>query len=334
MPKFVVRNKKIGKDETIESDAETISIGRAAGNQIVLDSKTTSRKHCEIVRIKRDLFAVDLGSGNGTLLNGLRLKANERTLLTSPALLRIEEFEIEVTFSPPEKEFQEEDTDSGIIEIRMIKKVLGALESEQAPSIEVASPPAEGKKIFFTEDLQEIVIGRDPECRLVIDSSVISRKHAVLQKKWGGVTITDLKSKNGTFVNNQRVDERQLKDGDEILLGNIRIHYRNPQEIDFAALGEEYEKKEASALEVEPKKAARESKPDTSPPTAVSEEAKISVSPDQEVKPEEAPPAPRPTKTAVLRRRTGFTLSRTEWLLIAFGGTIFVLASLALVVIL
>src|SRR3990167_2093828 len=119
MPRFTIRNKKSGKEETLDSDAETISIGRNAGNQIVLDSKTISRKHCDIVRIKRDYFAVDLGSGNGTLLNGVRLKANERTLLPSQAVLRIEEFEIEVMIPPPEKENMEEDTDSGIIEIRM-----------------------------------------------------------------------------------------------------------------------------------------------------------------------------------------------------------------------
>jgi len=96
----------------------------------------------------------------------------------------------------------------------------------------------EGKKIFFTEDQQEIVIGREPECQLVIDSSVISRKHAVLQKKWGGMTITDLKSKNGTMVGTEKITERTLRDGDRIIIGHIKLLYRNPQEINYEALGE------------------------------------------------------------------------------------------------
>jgi pSer/pThr/pTyr-binding forkhead associated (FHA) protein len=60
----------------------------------------------------------------------------------------------------------------------------------------------------------------------------------VISKKWGGITIRDLESKNGTFKNNRRIAEDYLHDGDRIALGTIVMQFRNPQEINIARLPE------------------------------------------------------------------------------------------------
>jgi len=62
-----------------------------------------------------------------------------------------------------------------------------------------------------------MVIGRDPVCDVLIPDRRVSREHAEIRRTRDGFTLVDRDSKNGTFVNGQRVvGEYHLNDGDEI----------------------------------------------------------------------------------------------------------------------
>jgi pilus assembly protein CpaF len=69
---------------------------------------------------------------------------------------------------------------------------------------------------------QKILIGRDTRCDLVLNHDSISRKHAELFIDLdGNVFITDLKSKNGTYINGRRIyDSEQLFNGDKLIVGD------------------------------------------------------------------------------------------------------------------
>src|SRR5262245_15999687 len=70
-----------------------------------------------------------------------------------------------------------------------------------------------------TKDLvgDRIVIGRNADCNVVLNVPAVSREHAVIRKIQGKFYIEDLKSRNGTFVNNKEVTTRTLlKDADKI----------------------------------------------------------------------------------------------------------------------
>jgi adenylate cyclase len=69
----------------------------------------------------------------------------------------------------------------------------------------------------------EVVIGRSPDCQVVLKDFGISRQHARLLVDDDGVRIQDLKSKNGTSVNGTTVMEAVLQDGDRILLGKFQL---------------------------------------------------------------------------------------------------------------
>ncbi|HVO10900.1 MAG TPA: adenylate/guanylate cyclase domain-containing protein [Vicinamibacteria bacterium] len=70
----------------------------------------------------------------------------------------------------------------------------------------------------------EVVIGRSPECQIVLRDFGISRTHAkVVVGEDGTCRILDLKSKNGTQVNGVPVVEAPLRDGDRILLGKSEL---------------------------------------------------------------------------------------------------------------
>src|SRR4029434_6131045 len=77
------------------------------------------------------------------------------------------------------------------------------------------------RRIVLTKEVTRL--GRDPEGEVVIDAdaAVVSRRHAEIRFADGQYTITDLKSFNGTLINDQRITETvPLFDGDQIQLGN------------------------------------------------------------------------------------------------------------------
>jgi adenylate cyclase len=77
----------------------------------------------------------------------------------------------------------------------------------------------------YTFTTGEVVIGRSPDCQVVLKDFGISRNHAKIVVDEDGVRIMDLKSKNGTQVNGVPVVEAPLKDNDRILLGKFQITF-------------------------------------------------------------------------------------------------------------
>ncbi len=74
---------------------------------------------------------------------------------------------------------------------------------------------------------QEIMIaGRSKESDIVLESSKCSRTHALIRLEANALTLIDLRSKNGTFINNSQVppsSPQQLEDGDKIRFGDQKF---------------------------------------------------------------------------------------------------------------
>ncbi|MFO1464583.1 MAG: FHA domain-containing protein [bacterium] len=248
MPKFIIQNLKTQEEQEYNLPQDTIVFGRTNTCDIELPIKSISRRHAEIVREAQDYFLSDLKSGNGTFLNNQKLRPLEKNLLRSGDVIRIEDYEIRFLLAEDSPEHPvEEDTDTDILEIKLIKKMMKTLDTDETPSIEVLNGVAAGKKLLIPDSKQEVVIGRDSNADLIIDENVISRLHAKLERKWGGIVIVDLQSKNGTFVNNDRVEEKLLRDGDKVMLGTVKILYRNPKDVNLEVISQEISKKKREA---------------------------------------------------------------------------------------
>lgn len=77
--------------------------------------------------------------------------------------------------------------------------------------------------------MTEAVIGRASDCALVLQSGSVSRRHARITRAGTELTIEDLGSSNGTFVNGARLGApRVLVDGDEVKLGSITGRFVQP----------------------------------------------------------------------------------------------------------
>lgn len=70
------------------------------------------------------------------------------------------------------------------------------------------------------------VIGRDPDCAIVLDTPLASRHHAAICTQLEGVELRDLDSKNGTYLRGERVSTATLRDGDRIEIGRTMLRVR------------------------------------------------------------------------------------------------------------
>jgi pSer/pThr/pTyr-binding forkhead associated (FHA) protein len=68
-------------------------------------------------------------------------------------------------------------------------------------------------------------IGRGLTADLRLDESSVSRRHAVLVARNDGTRILDDRSANGTYVNGRRIVQRDLRNGDVIVLGRVVLRY-------------------------------------------------------------------------------------------------------------
>jgi hypothetical protein len=79
-----------------------------------------------------------------------------------------------------------------------------------------------GLEIPLKKDL--FTIGRSSECSLRAGSDAISRKHCAIRLGQSSISIADLNSRNGTYVNGRRIDqETTLNSGDEVRVGPLRF---------------------------------------------------------------------------------------------------------------
>jgi pSer/pThr/pTyr-binding forkhead associated (FHA) protein len=66
--------------------------------------------------------------------------------------------------------------------------------------------------------------GRSGDSGILLDDVSVSRHHGVFTRTASGrVTVRDLNSLNGTYVNGARVDETVLRNGDEIQIGKFKL---------------------------------------------------------------------------------------------------------------
>jgi len=93
-----------------------------------------------------------------------------------------------------------------------------------APGRYLALEDGEDVILYMLADLTHI--GRSPAADIVFDDASVSRRHAVVTKRGEKTVILDDRSLNGVRVNGERVSEKELADGDSVLIGNhITMRY-------------------------------------------------------------------------------------------------------------
>jgi serine phosphatase RsbU (regulator of sigma subunit)/pSer/pThr/pTyr-binding forkhead associated (FHA) protein len=82
-------------------------------------------------------------------------------------------------------------------------------------SLHILKGANQGQRLQLQGD--RVVLGRNPDCDVVISGTAVSREHAQILNIQGKYYVEDKQSRNGTFVNNQQINGRTLlKDSDRI----------------------------------------------------------------------------------------------------------------------
>jgi diguanylate cyclase (GGDEF)-like protein len=136
------------------------------------------------------------------------------------------------------------DDNNATIVITDIRKALAAADEEakQKPAcLLVVGGELNGS--IFNLMPGETVVGRNPDCTIALDFSGISRRHFTINVNEQEVTVTDLGSANGTYLNNQKLaGATTLKRGDMIKIGAIGMKYLpkgDPERLTYDKLHEE-----------------------------------------------------------------------------------------------
>lgn len=102
----------------------------------------------------------------------------------------------------------------------------------------------EEEKRYLIEK-ERVTLGRLSDNDIPVPDSTVSRYHAEIVKIGDGYVLRDLDSKNGTFVNSERILESFLKDGDEIWLGKFGLRFESIKDVKIV------EEEESSSISTE-----------------------------------------------------------------------------------
>ena len=169
-----------------------LGIGRDPGCDVVVDADTASREHARVLTSEGRYFIADLGSRNGTRLNGELLRQESRWLNSGDA--------IEV----------------GGTALRFVtgKATVARIGHEQ--------PAQEPRMVELEGD--SLTLGRDSSNAVVLDDPNVSRFHAVLNRVGDTVELADLGSRNGTRLNHELISRSAVvAPGSEIGIGPFRL---------------------------------------------------------------------------------------------------------------
>jgi len=182
-------------------DRPEVRLGFGDSNEVRLPFEGISRSHARILRDEKGYRLEDAGSANGTFLNGQRVVRSQR--LEHLDVIRLGRFHrlIFVRRATPLAPISRRGILNAWLEI-------------------VDAGPEQRRDI----PRGAITLGRSPAANVHVDSQLVSKLHARIERTSDQLCLTDLQSSNGTFVNGKRIEMQVLANGDEITLGNTRTY--------------------------------------------------------------------------------------------------------------
>lgn len=167
-------------------------LGRTPPADIVLPYTMISARHLELSGDSSGFKIKDLGSTNGTTINGVRV-GSAWTPLRSDDTLALGSFQV------PRRQVE-----------------------QWFARLQEASSGGGASRVVIPND-GRLLLGRDPACDVQLDAAGVSWRHAEIVSRGGQWTVRDLGSMNGVFVNGRRVQTASFGRSDALSLGSLRI---------------------------------------------------------------------------------------------------------------
>ncbi|HYO52750.1 FHA domain-containing protein [Archangium sp.] len=212
MPTLVILHPDGGESEH-ELSGE-LKVGRQEGtNDLVLAEGGVSRRHSRFFVEGGKVMVEDVGSANGTFVDGQRI--TDVTVLTPRSQVLLGDYELRLK-APPAR------AAPGPAGVRKAVKP-----SEESLVLKGLTGPWANKKFPVQGKL---LVGRQAPASVLLDDDSVSRKHAEVEATPEGAVLRDLGSANGTLVNGEPVGTQQvlLQPGDIITFGMVEVLVEGP----------------------------------------------------------------------------------------------------------
>lgn len=204
-------------------------VGRAQGCDLVIDNVGVSRNHFEIVPQGEVCMLRDLGSNNGTFVNGRRVWSHN---LNSGDEIAFGKFKALFEVAPPpahlpEKVAEKPDGDFTMaIDARRSDARLAT--NRVKGHVVVAENGREASAVPLEKNI--FVIGKGRGVDLLVPGFFVARKHAIIVRDEAGFVLVDATGRGRTFLNDSVVEIERLHDGDVIRIGSrkLRFHVGSP----------------------------------------------------------------------------------------------------------
>lgn len=207
-------------------DKREVLVGRDPAVDIRLPDPAVSLVHLRLVRRRGRLLVADLGSTNGTRLDGVRLAADEIVAVEEGACLSVGPFELRVGEGPGAEAMATGPGDTAAFARQMVAEILGGADG---PRLRVRNGPDAGAELAVTPGAGPQLIGRGEDCALRLADADASRHHASVAHESGRVVVRDLQSKNGVEINGARIDgAHALSSTDRIRIGSTMLELDDP----------------------------------------------------------------------------------------------------------
>lgn len=237
-----------GESRVVEIEGPSLRLGRSPDCDIHAPGDGVSREHAELLEDRNGWSIRDLASSNGTFVNGEKIESSR--LEDGDIITLASSVTLELMLDASATASRDEDDEPAPYVEDDEEEAQAATDDDDddAPAPAKSRPKAKGKKSpkaaggpWWTEtrwclvstndedpyslDLAggRITVGRDETSGLVLDEASVSRMHARLDTDGTSLTLTDLKSGNGTWVNGERVLSRPISVGDVIRFGDLEF---------------------------------------------------------------------------------------------------------------
>ncbi len=241
--KLIIKKlNEIIQSQVVDVMLEPLVMGRHT-TPLALDEPHISREHVKIEWNKEagQLLLIRLSKTGKVLLDGKNIESEELILPSTfeiPPFSFIVEPTVEVAERAEEKaEEKKEIPEPDKLWTPTPESFPVTLDEEEIKSdvtrvtsrtIKAKIIILKGKSPFESYDIvgEELTLGRDPACDIVLDDPKISREHTKIFLKNKGFLITDMGSSNGTFVNHTQImGEHPLISSDQIQLGDTILQF-------------------------------------------------------------------------------------------------------------
>jgi len=212
-----------GGEQSFELAKAQVSIGRDPSCDIVLYDTKVSRSHARLDCSPAVCSLVDLGSANGTQLNGERI---DQGRLSAGDVIRIGGASLRF-----EAEWREETPDiisiDNMVELEhtVAQESIALTINDTSRARLVVHMPDHTWEVPLLQD--RLTIGRNPAGDIFIDHPRASRNHAILEQRDDGFVVRDLGSTNGTWFRSERITEHRLASGDTLQIGPARLVFKD-----------------------------------------------------------------------------------------------------------